>query len=285
MLAAFIWGSAFVAQSAGMDYIEPFTYNGIRTLLGGIVLLPLIMILDRKNQKGIKHRENNDQTIQRNTVIGGVVCGVLLCIASSFQQFGISMTTAGKAGFITALYVIMVPIIGLFIGKKVNKIIWLCVAMAIAGFYLLTMSGSLSLGTGDLLVLVCAFVFSFHIMAIDYFTGKGVDPVRLSCLQFFVAGILMLILMVIFEEPVWEMIVAARWSILYAGVLSCGAGYTLQIIGQQDTDPTLATLIMSLESVFSVISGWLILGEVMSGKEILGCVLVFASVVLAQLRS
>lgn len=282
LVTAMIWGTAFVAQSTAMDHIAPFTYNGIRTLIGGIALLPLVFILESKKQEMPQLSVEEQQKRKKHTITGGVICGVVLCAASSFQQFGISMTTAGKAGFITALYVVFVPIIGVLIGGKIPKKIWLCVAIAIIGFWLLCVKEGFSVGKGDWLVLVCAIVFSVHILVVDQFTAKGVDVVKMSCIQFFVAGILMLVGMLIFETPVWSAILDAKWSILYAGVLSCGAGYTLQMVGQKYTDPTIATLIMSLESVFSAIAGWLILNEQMSGKEIIGCILVFAAVLLAQ---
>lgn len=283
LLTAVIWGSAFVAQSAGMEYVQPFTYNGIRTVLGGLVLIPVVLLtrkLRPANQRPAPHAQ---QAIDRSSIRAGLICGIVLCIASNFQQYGVSMTTAGKAGFITALYIVIVPLLGIFIRKKIPKITWVCVGIAVVGFYLLCVKEGFSVSTGDLLVLCCAFFFSLHIMAIDRFTAGQVDGVLLSCVQFLTAGILSLLLMVVFDTPVWADIWNAKWTILYAGILSCGAGYTLQILGQRDTDPTVATLIMSLESVFAVLSGWLILHEQLSLKELLGCVLVFAAVILAQI--
>ena len=193
------------------------------------------------------------------------------------------MTTAGKAGFITALYIVIVPLLGVFIKKKIPKITWLCAGIAVVGFYLLCVKEGFSVSAGDLLVLCCAFFFSIHIMVIDYFNGKQVDGVRMSCIQFLVAGLISLVLMLVFEQPSLENLWAAKGSILYAGVLSCGVAYTLQILGQRDTEPTTATLILSLESVFAALSGWALLHETLSFKELAGCALVFAAVILAQI--
>lgn len=283
LITALIWGTAFVAQSAGMEYVEPFTYNGVRTLIGGIVLIPVIALFDRIRPEGKKPSPEEQRAIRKSSLIGGALCGIFLFVASSFQQYGISMTTAGKAGFITALYIVIVPLMGVFIRKKIPRIIWLCVAIAVAGFYLLCVKEGFSVSTGDLLVLCCAVFFSLHIMCVDHFGAKNVDGVRMSCVQFLVAGLISLIPMFLFEQPTWESLWAARGTILYTGVMSCGVAYTLQILGQRDTDPTTATLLMSLESVFAALSGWLLLHESLSIKELLGCALVFAAVILAQI--
>lgn len=283
LITALIWGTAFVAQSAGMNYVEPFTYNGVRTLIGGLVLIPVILLFDRLKPLSQRPTPEEKKRINRNSAVGGVFCGILLAVASSLQQYGISMTTAEKAGFITALYIVIVPLMGVFIHKKIPKIIWLCVAIAVAGFYLLCVKEGFTVSLGDLLVLCCAFFFSLHIMCIDHFGAKEVDGVRMSCVQFLVAGLLCMIPMAVFETPTWENLWAARVTILYTGVMSCGVAYTLQILGQRDTDPTTATLLMSLESVFAALSGWVILHESLSVKELFGCVLVFAAVILAQI--
>ena len=283
LLTALIWGTAFVAQSAGMEHVQPFTYNGVRTLIGGLVLIPVIFLFDRLKPADQRPSPDKQKEIRRNSLIGGAACGVVLCVASSFQQFGISMTTAGKAGFITALYIVIVPLLGVFIKKKIPKITWLCVGIAVVGFYLLCVKEGFSVSAGDLLVLCCAFFFSIHIMVIDYFNGKQVVGVRMSCIQFLVAGLISLVLMLVFEQPSLENLWAAKGSILYAGVLSCGVAYTLQILGQRDTEPTTATLILSLESVFAALSGWALLHETLSFKELAGCALVFAAVILAQI--
>lgn len=283
LLTAVIWGSAFVAQSAGMEYVQPFTYNGIRTVLGGLVLIPVVLLSRKLTPANQRIAPETQKVIDRSSVRAGLICGIFLCIASNLQQYGVSMTTAGKAGFITALYIVIVPLLGIFVHKKIPGITWICVGIAVVGFYLLCVKEGFSISTGDLLVLCCAFFFSLHIMAIDRFTSGQVNGVLVSCVQFLTAGILSILLMVIFDTPVWADIWAAKWTILYAGILSCGAGYTLQILGQRDTDPAVATLIMSLESVFAVLSGWLILHEQLSLKELFGCILVFAAVLLAQI--
>lgn len=283
LLTALIWGTAFVAQSAGMDYVGPFTYNGVRTLLGGIVLLPIIAFFDRRKPAEQRPSAEEQAAMNKTSALGGLCCGLMLCVGSSFQQCGISMTTAGKAGFITALYIIIVPLMGVFIKKKIPSIIWLCVGIAVAGFYLLCVKEGFFISTGDLLVLCGSFFFSLHIMVIDHFTSKTVDGVRMSCVQFLVAGTITMIPAFLFEEITLTSLWAARYTILYTGVMSCGVAYTLQILGQQDTEPTTATLILSLESVFAALSGWLLLNESLSGKELLGCILVFIAVVLAQI--
>ena len=280
LLTAFIWGVAFVAQSVGMDYIGPFTFNCVRSLIGGLVLIPLILFL-RKRDKA-KKNEIEEKAYKKNTVLGGICCGIFLCAASCFQQFGIMYTTVGKAGFITALYIIIVPILGIFIGKKIAPIIWGSSVIAVIGFYMLSISGQVSISKGDILVLICAVLFSFHILVIDYFSPKG-DGVIISCIQFLTSGVICGILMLIFENPNLSDILAAYLPILYAGVMSCGVAYTLQIVGQKNMDPTVASLILSLESVFSVLAGWVILGQSLTTRELIGCSLVFAAVILAQL--
>lgn len=283
LLTATIWGTAFVAQSVGMDYVEPFTFTFARSIIGGIVLIPCICFL-----RWLKKREDKDAGANRPLVtkiewIGGICCGLALCAASNFQQIGISYTTVGKAGFITALYVVIVPIMGLFFKRKVSFVVWICVALSVIGLYLLCMTeGSFTLAYGDLLVLICAILFSIHIMVIDHFSPKG-DGVVMSCIQFFVCGIVSGIIMLFEESPDLGNIMAAKMPILYAGVLSSGVGYTLQVVGQKGMNPTIASLIMCLESVVSVLAGWLILGEALSNRELLGCVLMFVAIVLAQM--
>ena len=280
LLTAFIWGVAFVAQSVGMDYIGPFTFNCIRSLIGGVVLIPLVWILGKKNRADKTAKETTEY--KKSTVTGGICCGICLCAASCFQQFGIMYTTVGKAGFITALYIIIVPILGIFMKKRVAPIVWASSIIAVIGFYMLSISGQVSISKGDILVLVCAVLFSVHILVIDYFSPKG-DGVTISCIQFITCGILCGILMVVFETPQMGDILAAYLPILYAGVMSCGVAYTLQIVGQKNMDPTVASLILSLESVFSALAGWLLLGQGLSRKELIGCSLVFVAVLLAQM--
>ena len=273
LLTATIWGSAFVAQSVGMEHVGPFTFTFSRSIIGGIVLLPCILLLG-KWKKGFATKVE---------WIGGICCGIALCVASNFQQVGMQYTTVGKAGFITALYVVLVPIFGIFIKKRVSLLIWGCVAVAVAGLYLLCMpAGAFVLAFGDLLVLLCAILFSVHILVIDHFSPKG-DGVVVSCIQFFTCGILSGIPMLFYENPSVGSILDAKWSILYAGVLSSGVAYTLQVVAQKNVNPTVASLILSLESVVAVLSGWILLGQGMSSREIWGCVLMFAAIIVAQL--
>ncbi len=291
LLTAVIWGVAFVAQSVGMDYVGAFTFNCVRSIIGGLVLIPCIVFL-----KNLKLRENRGEGknsgklslkeslhVTRVEVVGGICCGIALFAASNFQQFGISYTTVGKAGFITALYVVIVPIMGLFFRKRVSFVVWISVVLSVIGLYLLCMTEkSFSLSFGDLLVLICAVLFSIHILVIDYFSPKG-DGVVMSCIQFLVCGLLSGVMMFLFETPVISSILAAWMPILYAGVLSCGVAYTLQIVGQKDMNPTVASLILCLESVVSALAGWLILHQALSARELAGCFLMFFAIVLAQL--
>jgi drug/metabolite transporter (DMT)-like permease len=289
-LTAAIWGVAFVAQSVGMEYIEPFTFNAVRSLIGAVVLLPCIQILGRGKKTtelaeggGAPCVAKGKGFADKTLWIGGISCGVCLFVASNLQQFGILYTTVGKAGFITAMYIVIVPLLGIFIGKKTNRKIWAAVALAVAGLYLLCMTeGSLTLQKGDLLVGCCAVVFSLHILIIDYFAPK-VDGVRMSCIQFLVCGLLSLVCMFLFETPELTLILQAWLPVLYAGVMSCGVAYTLQIVGQRGMNPTAASLLLSMESVVSLIAGWIILGQKMSGRELMGCGLMFLAIILAQL--
>ena len=314
LLTATIWGVAFVAQSVGMEYVGPLTFSCVRSLLGGIVLIPCIWFLGRHERASHPGREvsrykagksqgeravqkekgKRDKGADRELLAGGMICGLLLCLASNFQQFGIAHTSVGKAGFITALYIVIVPILGLLFHKKCRPLIWLGVCLAVAGLYFLCMAGGdaqavagqifpgIPIGKGDFLVFICALLFSGHILAIDYFTER-VDGVKMSCIQFWVCGIVSGIGMFLAEEPHFPAILMAWKELLYAGVMSCGVAYTLQIVGQKGMDPTVASLILSLESVISALAGLFILGQKLSGAEILGCILMFAAIVLAQL--
>ena len=286
LLTATIWGIAFVAQSVGMNYVGPLTFNAARCLIGGIVLLPCIAFLNKTGSRdSIDGKEPAaDCAGSRKTLItGGIACGILLCVASNLQQFGIMYTSVGKAGFITAMYIVIVPVLGIFLGKKAGAKIWCGVVIAVAGLYLLCMTESgFSIQKGDLLLMLCALIFSLHILTIDHFSPM-VDGVKMSCIQFFTSGILSGIGMLLTETPRMTEILAAWMPILYAGVMSCGVAYTLQIIGQKGMNPTVASLILSLESVISVIAGWIILHETLSAKEMIGCVLMFAAIILVQL--
>lgn len=279
-LTAFIWGIAFVAQSVGMDYVGPFTFNCVRSLVGGIVLIPCIWLLGRNASKEKKDTQSREG--RRMLLTGGILCGLLLGVASNFQQVGIADTTVGKAGFITAFYIIIVPILGIFLKKKCPPSVWIGVVLALAGLYFLCITEEFSVGKGDVLVFVCAILFSIHILVIDHFT-ELVDGVKMSCIQFFVCGMLSGVLMLLFEEPRISEILTAWQPILYAGVLSCGVAYTLQIVGQKGMNPTVASLILSLESVISVLAGMVLLNQHLSSRETLGCVLMFGAIVLAQL--
>lgn len=284
LLTAFIWGIAFVAQSVGMDYVEPFTFNAVRSLLGGIVLIPCIVLLQKLNAGTEKEQERKAD--RKTLVTGGILCGAALFAGSSLQQIGIAMysadTNVGKAGFITALYIILVPIMGIALKKHVGASVWAGVLLAVLGFYFLCIKEGFSVETADLIVLAGSVAFSFHILIIDYFTTRA-DGVRLSCIQFFICGIISLFFMFLFESPTLGAIWAARIPIMYAGVMSCGVAYTLQILGQKNMNPTVASLLLSLESVFSALAGWALLKQSLSFRELLGCALVFAAIVLAQL--
>lgn len=304
VLTAMVWGGSFVAQKSGMELIGPFAFNGIRTIIGGIVLIPLIMVLDRMKSKkqasapAVKAdaadsvlSEADKKNDQKLLITGSICCGLALLVAGMLQQIGMMYTTAGKAGFITALYVVLVPIFGRILGKKIRPLIWLCVLASAFGLYLLCMPASGGFGhinKGDLIVLACALCFAVHILLIDYFSPK-VDGVRLSCLQFFIAGILCVILMfpldpvLGYDIPSLSQLLDAWIPIVYAGALSCGAGYTMQIVAQADTDPAVASMILCLESVFAVIAGMLILGESLSLREAAGCIIMFAAILAAQL--
>jgi drug/metabolite transporter (DMT)-like permease len=288
---AFIWGSSFVAQKVGMDFIGPFTYNGIRFLIGALVLVPVILALEEMKKRklsgtgGTALKEERKALLQgerKTLIIGGLSCGAVLFAASSLQQYGLMYVSAGMVGFITALYIVLVPILGLFLGRKVRKILWLSVALATVGLYLLCIKAGFTIGKGDLLVIACAFGFAVHILVIDHFSPKT-DGIKLSCLQFFLTGVFSVPFMTIFETVDWANIIRCWLQILYTGVMSCGVAYTLQVIGQKDVEPAVASLILSLESVFAVIAGIILLHEQVSGREVLGCIIMFAAIILAQL--
>ena len=281
ILTAVIWGTAFTAQSVGMDYVGPFTFTAARSFVGGLVLLPVIALMDALRKRS---GESAPRGSRRDLIVGGVLCGIALCVASSFQQVGIAQgTESGKAGFITALYMLFVPIFGLVLRKRVRPVIWLCVAMSIGGLYLLCVSDGLgSILPSDLLVLCCAACFAVHIQIIDGFSPR-VDGVRMSCIQFFVCGVLSLAPMLMFEEVELSSLLAAWGPVLYAGVMSSGVAYTLQIIGQKYTNPTVASMILSLESVFALIGGVVVLHQLPTARELIGCCIMFAAIIIAQL--
>ncbi len=288
LVAALIWGSTFVAQTTASDTVEPFTFLFSRSFLGFLFLIPVILVFNFKTQKSLLSGEKKCALKPTKlTILAGIMCGIALTVASYCQQKGIGLMTdnaSGKAGFITALYIVFTPIFGILLKRRIPKLVALCVPIATLGFYLLCIKSGFVIEFGDLLTLISAFFFTFHILIIDYFMEKGADPIKTSCVQFLVVGIISLLLALVFEKPEFSNIWNAKLEIMYAGFLSSGIAYTLQIIAQRNADPTSATLIMSLESVFAVLSGWIVLGEDLSEKELIGCVLVFIAIILAQVQ-
>lgn len=280
-LTALIWGVAFVAQSVGMDYVGPWTFNCVRNILASIILIPIIFLVNKLENKP-KEETFLDPQVRKSTIRGGIICGLFLCSASMLQQYGITESSVGKAGFITALYIIIVPFLSLFLHKKIGWNAWVSAVVAVTGFYIMSISGKPSIEHGDILLLACAFLFSLQILAVDKYVTQT-DAVGLSWIQFIVSAVISFAGMMIFERPAFNDILAAWLPIMYAGIMSSGVAYTLQIIGQKNVEPALASLLMSLESVFSALAGWVILGQVLSPKERIGCCLVFAGVILAQL--
>lgn len=283
LAAATIWGTAFVAQSAGMDYMGPLTFNGIRYFLGAGVLSPFVigrmMLADRTRKAGAA------PPVQRPSIsrilTGGALCGFFLCVASNFQQFAILSVDVGKAGFLTAMYIVIVPVLAFFRTGHTWLRLWISVALACAGLYFLSISGAMRFESGDAALVICAFVFSLHIMCIDSF--GDVDGVLLSFLQFLVAGTLSLAAALAVETISVSGVLTGWFPLVYAGVFSCGIAYTFQIIGQKGADPAAASLILSLESVVSVLAGFLLLGQKLSARELFGCVLMFIAIILVQL--
>ena len=272
---ALIWGTAFVAQRVGMDSIEPMTFTAARSVLAAAGL-SVVSLLTRG-------RGAAAGATRRDTVLGGVCCGLFLAAASIFQQMGLVTTSAGKAGFITAMYMLLVPVISfVFFRRKVGWIVWLAVGIGVAGMYLLCVTEDFSLTRGDALVCVCAFLFSGHILCCDHFARRG-DPVRISAIQFATVAVIAGAGALIAETPDWDKIASAAVPVLYCGIMSSGVAYTLQIVAQKFTDPTVASLLMSLESVFAALAGAVLLGERMSARELAGCVVMFAAIVLVQL--
>ena len=290
-IAALIWGSAFVAQSEGMEYVDPFTFASIRFFIGSFVLLPVISFMKKQETGNGNLLEGYDKETgligfikkHRLLVEGSVFCGLALTIATNFQQQGVKyVSSVGKAGFITTLYIVLVPIFSLFIGKKIRLIIWLALMFAVTGLYFLCVTEKLTFEPLDILLIMCAVFFALQIMVIDHYVER-VNPVALSSLQFFVVGVISGVLMFIFEKPTISGIIAAAGPILYAGVMSSGIAFTLQVLAQKDLDPTIASMIMSLESVVSVLSGFLLMGQLLSVREGIGCISMFIGVILAQL--
>ena len=283
LLAALIWGTAFVAQDVCADKIGAFTFNAVRFFIATIALGIMILIRDaaKKDRPVVGPAEK--KAASKRLWLGGLLCGVALSVASNFQQLGISAgTDAGKAGFLTALYVVLVPVFGLFFGRKVSVPVWIAVGLSVAALYLLCIKDSFSLEPGDLLILVCALCFAVHIIVIDR-VGSGCDGFKLSCVQFLFAGIISSVFMFIFDTIDFAAIMSCALPLLYVGIFSCGVGYTLQILAQKDSNPTVVTILLSMESVFAVIAGTIILNQKMSVREYIGCALMFAAVILAQI--
>lgn len=286
LITAFIWGAAFVAQKAGLDYVGPFTFNCFRFIIGAIVLVPVVYIMNRMNRNSEQPcREELDKR-RKNLMLGGFFCGIILFGGTTLQQVGLIYTDAGKAGFITALYIVLVPILSVFLGKRVTPIIVFCVGIAAVGLYLLCAPPQgmdpLDFNRGDVLIIISAFLFAAHILVIDYFSPRC-EGVTLSCLQFTVCGIVAVFPMLLFEDPQLRAVLAAYVPLLFTGVVSCGVAYTLQIIAQKHTEPTTASLIMSTEAVFAVLTGILILNEVLTTREFFGCAIMFVAIIITQL--
>ena len=283
LLTATIWGVAFVAQSVGMDYVGPCTFLFARSLIGGVVLLPVVAVLHKNGPSRAGETPEDKRQARRILLIGGVCCGAALCAADLMQQIGLLHTTVGKSGFLTACYILIVPLINLFFfHRRCSRLVWGGIALAVVGMYFLCLTDGLQVNIGDLFTLLCAVLFSVHILVIDHFSPLT-DGVKMSCIQFFVSAALAAVGMFLFEKPSLGAILAAWKPVLYAGALSSGVGYTLQIIGQRGMNPTVASLIMSMESVISVLAGWVLLGQALTARELFGCALMFAAIVLAQL--
>ncbi len=285
LLTAFIWGSSFVAQSVGMENVQAFTFGGIRTLMGAAALLPIILVRDIKDAKRLTPMQKKEKKkTDRRSYAHGVILGLALCVASNFQQWAFNYTEAGKIAFITAFYMLFVPILGLFLKKKVPVFVWLCAVLGCVGLYFLCIAdnGIGGINKGDVLSFICSIFFAVHILVIERFEG-GCDAVKLSFVQFLVSGGVTCVLMFIFDTPNINAINAAIIPLLYSGVLSCGVAYTLQIVGQKYTEATLASLLMCMESVFGVLCAAIVPpGERLTTNEIIGCVVMFAAIILSQ---
>ncbi len=280
LLTAAIWGLAFVAQKVGAEHVGAFTFNGIRFALGSISLVPLILFFNKK--KG-KLDENSDESSLKPTIKAGIIAGCALFIATSLQQMGVMDTTAGKAGFITGLYMVIVPLLGLFLKQKVNKSTWIGIVIAVIGLYLLSINEDFSISKGDLLVLIGTVGWAVHILLIDNFTKK-IDPIKLSSIQFATCSILSLVMAIIFEDINMVDISAAIVPILYGGLLSVGVAYTLQVVAQKNAKPSHAAILLSMESVFGAIGGAMFLGERIGARGLAGCFLIFIAIIISQLK-
>jgi len=280
LLAALVWGCSFVAQSVGMDHVGPFTFQATRSLLGAISLMPIIWLQNTRARRAGRDPKLNPQT-KKALLWGGLLCGLVVTVAVNLQQYAMQDTGAGKAGFLTTLYILFVPVAGIVLGKRPPLLLWACIAIAGVGLYLLSVQQGFVIAPSDLMLIACAVVFTVHIMLVDHFSPR-VPGVQLSCLQFLVVGVLSAVPALVFERPQMDDILRAWAPILYAGVMSSGVGYTLQILGQRRTLPTVAALIMSLEAVFALLAGMLLLGERLSTREAIGCALMFLAILLSQ---
>jgi len=277
LLAAAIWGFAFVAQREGMETMGPFLFNAARFFIGSAVLFPLVWYLSKKNKT-----PKNKETSTKKLLIAGTIAGLFLFLASSFQQVGIQYTTAGKAGFITGLYIFFVPLIGIFFGQRTGSGTWLGAFIAVIGLYLLSINDDFSIARGDLLQLICAVFFAAHILVVGY-VAKRMDPLKLSLIQYFVSGVLSFFIAIAIEVITWQMIVDTAIPLLYAGIMSIGVGYTLQVVAQQHAKSSHAAIILGLEGAFAVLGGWLILDENLSTRGLIGCGLMLSGMFLSQL--
>ena len=281
LIGTIVWGCAFVAQSVAMDHIGPFTFQTCRSVLAVIVLIPVAAIFDRGKTDGSSYISRwTDKSLWKT----GLACGAALFVASGLQQMGMVYTDPGKAGFLTAMYIVLVPVLGLFLGKRAGKLVWISVAMAVAGLYMLSYVGVDGVNIGDIYLMGCALAYAVQITLVDRLAGE-LDGVRLNSIQFFVVAVMSAVVMLFLETPSWSGILACAGALLYTGILSSAVGFTLQILGQQRLAPEPAALIMSLESVFAVLAGWLILNQKLSTPETIGCCLVFAAVILSQRQS
>lgn len=285
LLTALIWGTSFVSQSVGSESVEPFTFMGIRTLIGATVLLPFILIRDKISAK----KMTEEQIIERKktnkkTILYGAIIGVVLAAATNFQQYAFNYSSTGKIAFITAMYMFFVPLAGLFLKKRIPVITWICVFLGFVGLFFLCFKpeDNFTMNKGDILALICSVFFTVQILCIERF-AQECDGVKLSCVQFYTAGLISLVLMFIFNKPEWESIKKAALPILYSGIMSCGIAYTLQIVGQKYCEATIASLLMCMESVFATLSAAIIIHERLAGREIFGCVVMFAAILISQI--
>ena len=286
LFTSLIWGAAFVAQSVGMEYIGPFTLIGIRFLLGAVTLLPVILLqnyLIHPDADGVRRNRDGRAMSGGILLLGGILCGIALGCASTVQQLGIAKTTVGKAGCLTAMYIVIVPVYAFFLGRKTRPLIWLCVAAACVGIYLLSVPpGRITLTRGDALCLLSGFLFAVQILLVDHYAALA-DGVRMAAIEFLTASAMGFVLMLLFEHPRMDAIRDAAWPLLYLGVMSSGTAYTLQFVGQRGLNPTIASLIMSLESTISVICGFVFLHQTLTMKELAGCLVMALAIVMAQL--